>query len=167
MVRINEIPGLGHLIYKETTLSKNLRNRSCKRPSSLYTEPRERRLPKIHIDIVNKQLLSFSTTIIHHLCFVSTTTSRNRSTTPTTTTTWQRHVTSSIHEGRRRTATTCHVSRAAWFEDDLARQRTCHVVQTVTTQIVVTVHMNSGKPLLSLFPLFTRQPGAMVNGHGE
>ena len=37
---------LVYLIYKETTLSKNLRNRSCKQPSSLYTEPRERRLPE-------------------------------------------------------------------------------------------------------------------------
>ena len=86
-------------------------NIMTKRPSSLYTEPREQRLLKIHIDIVNKQILSFSTTIIHHLCFVSTTTSHNHSTTPTATTTWQRHVTSSIHEGRQQTATTCHVSK--------------------------------------------------------
>ena len=45
-----------------------------KRPSSLYTEPRERRLPKSHIHIVNKQTLSLLTTIIHHLPFVATTT---------------------------------------------------------------------------------------------
>ena len=30
--------------------------------------------------------------------------------------------------------------------DDLARQRTCHVVLTVTTQVVVTVQMNAGEP---------------------
>ena len=29
--------------------------------------------------------------------------------------------------------------------DDLARQRMCHVVLTVTTQVVVTVHMNAGE----------------------
>ena len=29
-----------YLIYRETMLSKNLHNRSCKQPSSLYTEPR-------------------------------------------------------------------------------------------------------------------------------
>ena len=62
------------LIYKETTLSKNLRNRSCKRPLSLYTEPRKRRLPKTRIHIVNKQTFSISTTIIDHLRFISTTT---------------------------------------------------------------------------------------------
>ena len=44
-------------------------------------------------------------------------------------------------------ATTCHVSTPfRWFEDDLACQQTCHVVQTVTTQVVVTVHMNVGEP---------------------
>ena len=30
--------------------------------------------------------------------------------------------------------------------DDLAHQRTCHVVLTVTTQVVVTVQMNAGEP---------------------
>ena len=30
--------------------------------------------------------------------------------------------------------------------DDLARQRTCHVVLTVTTQVVVTVQMDAGEP---------------------
>ena len=30
-------------------------------------------------------------------------------------------------------------------EDNVARQRTCHIVETVTTQVVVTVHMNAGE----------------------
>ena len=30
--------------------------------------------------------------------------------------------------------------------DDLARQRMCHVVLTVTMQVVVTVQMNAGEP---------------------
>ena len=30
--------------------------------------------------------------------------------------------------------------------DDLARQQTCHVVLTVTTQVIVTVQMNAGEP---------------------
>ena len=131
-------------------------NIMTKRPSSLYTEPRERRLPKTHIHIVNKQILSFSTTIIHHLCFL------------------HHHlpqlfnhpnddynVATPRHQPHPRRTTTNgknlprHHAPLRWFEDDLARQQTCHVVQTVTTQIIVTVHMNSGKPLLSLFPLFT------------
>jgi len=34
-------------------------------------------------------------------------------------------------------------------DDDLARQQTCHVIQTVTTQVVVTVHISPGaQPLL-------------------
>ena len=47
-------------------------------------------------------------------------------------------------------------------EDDLACQRTCHIVETVTMQVVVTVHMNSGKLLFSSlsFCLFTRKAGA-------
>ena len=30
--------------------------------------------------------------------------------------------------------------------DNLARQQTCHVVLTVTTQVIVTVQMNAGEP---------------------
>ena len=63
-----------YLTYKETTLSKNLHNISCKQLSSLYTELHERRLPETQIHIINKQSLSFLTIIMHHLHFVSTTT---------------------------------------------------------------------------------------------
>ena len=106
----------------------------------------------------------------------TTTTSRNRSTfnhrqyplRTTTTTMWQRHVTSPIDKGRQRTITdgndlprqrecirfdgvetTWHVNGRG-TSTDVARQRTWHVVQTVTTTRVVTVHVNSGEPLLPL-----------------
>ena len=62
-------------------------------------------------------------------------------------------------------ATTCHVSALfRWFEDNLARQQTCHVIQTVTMQIVVTVHLNSGKPPLSLSFIHTRTRGHVAIG---
>ena len=48
-------------------------------------------------------------------------------------------------------------------EDDLARQRTCHIVETVTTPCVVTVHMNSGKPSLFSF-IHTRTRGHVAIG---
>ena len=49
-------------------------------------------------------------------------------------------------------------------EDDLARQRTCHIVETVTTQGVVTVHMNSGKPLSLFSFIHTRTRGHVAIG---
>ena len=44
------------LIYKETTLSNNLCNRSCRQLSSLYTDLHELHLPETHMHIVNKQM---------------------------------------------------------------------------------------------------------------
>ena len=117
------------LIYKGSMMTK-ICNIMTKRPSSLYTEPREQRLPKTHMNIVNKQTALFLTTttihlpLLHHQPPPPTTVRLPTS----TTTTWQ-----------------CHITRPM-DGDDLARQRTCHVVLTVTTQVIVTVHMNAGEP---------------------
>ena len=95
-----------------------------------------RRLPETHMNIVNKQTALFSTTtttihqpLLHHQPRPPTTVQLPTS----TTTTWQ--ATSPVN-GRTTTMDS----------DDLARQRTCHVVLTVTTQVVVTVQMNAGDP---------------------
>jgi hypothetical protein len=46
MFQIGGCSQQSYLIYKESTMTKVLRNRSCKPPSCLYAEPRERRLPE-------------------------------------------------------------------------------------------------------------------------
>ena len=123
------------LIYKGSTLTK-ICNIMTKRPSSLYTEPRQRRLPETHMNIVNKQTALFSTTtttihqpLLHHQPPSPTTVRLPTS----TTTTWQ--------------ATSPANGRTTTMDgDDLARQRTCHIVLTVMTQVVVTVQMNAGEP---------------------
>ena len=112
-------------------------NIMTKRPSSLYTEPCQRRLLKTHMNIVNKQSALFSTTTtIHHpptAAASSATTPCNRSTSHLNDDVATQH-----HQANGRTTT--------MDGDDLARQRTCHVVLTVMTQVVVTVHINAGEP---------------------
>src|ERR1700749_961405 len=91
-------------------------------------------------------------------------TSTNRSTTPMTTTTWQRHVTSQMDGTQGQTDDDNVNTSFRRDEDDLARQRTCHIVETVTTQGVVTVHMNSGKPLSLFSFIHTRTRGHVAIG---
>ena len=60
------------------------------------------------------------------------------------------------------------MSPAEWTKDDgddLARQQTCHVVQTVMTQVVVTVHISPGgqrDPSCPSSALFTQKAGATL-----
>ena len=109
------------LIYKENTVTKHLRNRSCKRPSFLYTEPRKRRLPRT-VHKRHQQTNLFPLNHHHHPpplrhCVTATTSTASPTTTnndhlpcpsfdapnhhctPRTTTMWQRHVTSPTDAG--------------------------------------------------------------------
>ena len=136
-------------------LTKNLRNRSCKRPLCLYTEPRERRLPETHIHIVNKQSLSFLTTIIHHLPSFPPPPATFR---PPQRRLQHGNATSPAKWTERRGRTDSDDNANTQDEDEVARQRTCHIVETVTTQVVVTVP--AGEPPHSPFSSFTREAGA-------
>ena len=89
---------LVYLIYKETTLSKNLRNRSCKRPLCFILSRISGVCRKLaYTPWTNKHFPSrppSSSTSASSPPPPIRATSCNRSTTSTTTTTWQRHVTS-------------------------------------------------------------------------
>ena len=147
-----------YLIYKGSTLTK-ICNIMTKRPSSLYTEPRQRRLPETRLHIVNKQRSSFPTTIIRQpsspppppLATVRPSQRRPQ----------HGHATSPARNDENGRQSQCEHTSFQQYEDDVARPLMCHIVQTVTTQIVVTVHMNLSKPpdLFSL-SLFTQEAGA-------
>ena len=117
-----------NLIYKGSTLTK-ICNIMTKRPSSLYTEPHQRRLPETHMNIVNKQaaLFSTTTTTIHQPLLNHQPPPPTTVRLPTSTTTmWQRHITSqrtNNNDGRRRLGTSTDVPRRP--DSDDASRRHC------------------------------------------